>query len=358
MIIEKKEIASKLKVMKSVVPKSSYLIDSGVLVEGKTVNAHNGDMSITASLSTGTDTPFILPPKAIELIENLPNDKIEITPGENRITIAVGKIVNKFQSSSPDGHLKWSDKITGEAVETAAGLEGKELHEALNSILYAAAPANDGRSILTGICMECDEGEMNLVACDGYRLSWRKIKHDSPIKMTVPREAIQKLLHMDLSGTVEIIYGESIATFKLPEYTLQTRLLAGEYINYKKLFPKYNNSIIVNRNALAASVSRAMICAESDSPNIDLDIEESTLSVKTKSSIGEYAEELATDSSISSPIRIRFNARFLVDCLKSYACDNLELSFGSPVQPMIVDDGQLKSMVLPLRLQEGTSKDG
>jgi len=95
-----------------------------------------------------------------------------------------------------------------------------------------------------------------------------------------------------------------------------------------------------------------MICTETAPAVIELAFKENTISVQTTSSIGEYAETLTADSVISSPVHISFNASYLVDCLKSYKCDNLELAFGDALRPMVIDDGRLRSMVLPLRLEK------
>jgi len=346
MIIQKSELAPKLKAMKSMVGKSSLIRETGVLVKNRTMTANSGNMALTAALAAEEESPFVLPTRAIELIENLPDGPIEITPRDHQITIKADKIKNSFQSIDPSIYPEWSEKpeTDGQAVT----LEGKDLHEALNSILYACAPNTETKRTMTGVSMACEGDGLNLVACDGYRLAWHTIPYESPINMIVPKEAIQKLLQMDLSGQVEVICNNT-ATFKLEGYTLMTRLIEGPYLDYKKHFPQYDRSIIVNRRALIASVSRAEICADEEHAKVVLSIEGSTIIVKSQSPVGAYTEELPTENPIAEPIKIAFNSRYLLDCLKSYQCENLEVALGSSLQPMVTDDGHLKSMVLPVR---------
>lgn len=146
-------------------------------------------------------------------------------------------------------------------------------------------------------------------------------------------------------------YDSKTAIFKSKDYTVSTRLLEGSYLNYKKMFPKYDNTTIIDRTAFVEALRRSMICADDRLKGaVKLQLEESKMHITSNSSVSEYAENIKLEAPIDDPIAIGFNAHYIVDCLRSFSCEKVEVSFGQSVQPMVVDDGKLSAIVLPVKL--------
>ncbi|WP_206458681.1 DNA polymerase III subunit beta [Anaerovorax sp. IOR16] len=350
MIIEKAEISGKLQKIKSAIPTRVQIeCLKGVLLKNNTLYANNLEMGMSAKLSVDTDEEFIIPQKAIDMILSLPDGEVSITCDKNNsLTIKTKNIKNKFRSFSAS-EFPPMPYIEG-PTDTSVGIDCEKLCQALNSVIYAVA-INEAKPQMSGVLFEARDGKLNLVGCDGYRLAWAKIDYDVALNIIIPRETIQRLLQFSLKGNVSIFMNAKSSMFRMEEFSIYTRLLNGSYIDYEKMYPTPSNSTIVNRNALVESVNRASICTDDKGkPKIILDIENDTMRISTTSAISDYSEEIRLEGPIDEPIRIGFNGRYLIDCLKSYDYEHIEMGFTGPQSPVVVGDNSLKSLVLPIRL--------
>ena len=100
MKIQKTELAQKLNKIKSVVPKkTTQAVLQGILVKDCYLIANNMEMTVKAKIEGTEGESFIIPERAFDLINNLPDGEIEIAPtAENTITIKADKIKNKYQT--------------------------------------------------------------------------------------------------------------------------------------------------------------------------------------------------------------------------------------------------------------------
>lgn len=150
MKIEKQELASKLNKLKRILP-SRPTIEclKGILLKNNSIFVNNLEMAMMTPLDIDTEEEFILPQKAIEMIESLPAGQIEITCDKNySITIKTDNIKNRFQSFNPDEYPDTSLNIdTGEEKTI---VPGEVLQEAMNSIIYAVS-TNDRKPAITGM---------------------------------------------------------------------------------------------------------------------------------------------------------------------------------------------------------------
>jgi DNA polymerase III, beta subunit len=353
MKIDKSEIAGKLAKLKSIIP-SKPAIESmkGILVKNGTLTANNLEMALRTNVDCDADEQFIIPQRAIEMIESLPDGDVEITAqssanGENdTIVIRTETISNRFQSFPPQDYPDIPELESASNV----GVDSEGLLEAISSIMYSVGTTCN-RPAMNGMLFEGDGENLNLVGCDGYRVAWAQLKYPEQIKMIVPRAAVNTFLGLGISGKVDISYNKRGAIFVTAEYAFYSRLLEGEFVDYRKTFPKHTNNVVIDRRSFLDSIKRSAICAEDKGrPQVIMDLQGESMKITTHSALGEYAEDLHMDTSIDEAVRIAFNARYLMDCIKSYRGVGLDCSFGGSSSPMVVDDGEIKSLVLPVRM--------
>lgn len=350
MRIEKFEITSKLAMLKKVIPsKPSIECLRGVLVHNRTMTANNLTTAMQTTIDCDQEETFIIPIQAIAMIESMPDGEIEIKPeGDTQLSISAGagKIKNRFSTYDPDNFPEWEGVENAQVID----LDGGEMQDAIKTIMYAVAN-NSPNVAATGMLFEADGENLNLVAMDGYRLAWAKIPYQAEFQMIIPKTSVQILLTLGMNDKVSVEFNRKTAEFHMNDYIFSSRLLDGKFVDYHRVFPKLTNSAIVDRRQALESIKRAMICLdEKNKPLLVTEISGSTMTLKAHSAIGEYTEQLNLGSLADEDVRIGFNARYLVDCLNSYDTDVLECYFGSSTTPMVVDDGNIKSMVLPVRL--------
>ena len=97
MKVQKTELAAKLNKIKGVVPKKTTMpILQGILVNEGYLIANNMEMTVKAKLEGTEDECFIIPERAFDLINNLPDGEVDISvTAENTITIKADKLKQK-----------------------------------------------------------------------------------------------------------------------------------------------------------------------------------------------------------------------------------------------------------------------
>lgn len=350
MKINRSEIAGKLAMLRKVIPsKTDIECMRGVLVKDCTMTATNLITTLQTSIDCAPQECFILPLRAIDMIESLPDDMVEIQVEKaDTLLIRSSKIKNRV-TTYPVADFPEVDTLEDSAQ---IGIESGRIQDAINTILYAVA-ATSSRPAATGLLFESDGQNLNLVALDGYRIAWAQIPYSRELRMIVPRSSVQMLLTLGLTGMVNIRYNQRAAVFEVADFVFYSRLLDGEYPKYREAFPGYTDSILIDRKAMMESLRRATICLDEKArPMVVLDISGDELTLSAKSSVGEYTETLRLEAPAEKNVKIGFNGRYLQECFKSYSSPVVECFFGNSNQPMVVDDGEIKSLVLPVRMRE------
>jgi len=353
MIVQKSEIAPKLSKLKTIVPSKISTEGNqciqGILYKNNSLQATNLEISIKAAFEKGDEETFIIPSRAIELIESLPDGEIHIISEDNHsVKIKTKGINNKFQCHNPEEFPNLDEDIP----DTAAGtINIKDLEKGIKSVLYTVNVIS-ARPIFTGVKFAASDGKLNIVGCDGFRMAWFKMDYESNFNFVVPKPSIQKLLSIGISGDIEIIYNDRSAVFKADEYTIYTRLLEGKYIEYEKMFIKKDNEVRIEKDKLTDAIKRCIICCadEKNKCVMKLQIKSSSITVSTNSAISEYTEEIQTESNNNEELTIGLNALYTIEFLKSFESEMLTINLGSGTEPIIAEDKELSGMLLPVRL--------
>lgn len=348
MKIDKAVIAPKLAKIKGFLPGKS--IDNsihGVLFKENWLTATNSEIGIKTRLEAGSEETFIIPERAIELIEQLPSGEISITPDENHsIIIKSNNIVNKFQSYDPAIYSEFDINSDYEVGK----IDSQVLEKGIKASLYAVGN-NTIKPFLNGIYFSSANGKLNLVGCDGYRVAWFKTDNEKEFSFIVPKVSLQKILSVGFSGDIQIYSTRNHAIFKTEEYIILTNLYEGPYLGYEKMFIKRGKDTSIQRAAMLEAIKRCMLCVDDKNKGIiKLNMEGDTVTIYTMSETSEYTEKMKLEKSISEPLLIAFNGLYLMDLLKSFEGEKIDLNFGLATDPMIAAYGDQSAMVLPVKI--------
>lgn len=359
MIINKSELSEKLKNLKSVknVPFEIGGVQ-GVLYKDGDLYANNCAIAIRTVLFDDEcpDETFVIPMDAIAFIEKLPNEDVEITAGKNHeVTVKCGKIKGKFPGLDPKLFPATSD----ENICTSANirLAAKDVEQLVGQIMYAC-PEKASKPIFQGILFDGNGNGINVVACDGYRIAVNKISTTQQINVVIPREAMQKVLSViDTENDLLIKTEKKQVIISTGDYTVYARLIDGEYINYKQAFPKDSvATFYVNKKLLADCLARSIICYGNDKGACGIlrgKKGESVITISNRSKINTFEENITLDSILAADIEIGFNSKYMIEAVKASKAEDIILQFSSALSPLLVCDGQLRQMVLPMRLERG-----
>lgn len=233
------------------------------------------------------------------------------------------------------------------------------LKNLIKQTIFSVA-TEDTRPVLTGEFLEITPHKINVVAIDGYRVSYRTTPiedYDDYNDIIVPAKTlteISSIAPVDEEEYINIYITDRHILFEMTSCTMVSRLIEGQYMEYENLFNTDSNlRINVNREELLHALERAiLIVKDPKKAPVSLEIKDGVINITSKAEIGEVFEQVNIESD-GDPLVISFNANYLVDVLKNIDDDSVMIKFMSPLSPCIIKNAQTddyKYLVLPLKL--------
>ena len=225
-----------------------------------------------------------------------------------------------------------------------------------------AASRDETRPVLTGILVSIEGQTLRMVATDSYRLSVKETPVDGlddTFTANVPARALQELSRIvsdTKAETVSMSTHENQIVFGAGGVTLSSRLIDGQFPNYRQLLPEsYEHEVTLSRTEFVAVVRRVSLMAQRNAP-LRLRFEQGsvTLSAQTPD-VGEAAESLPVNYQ-GEELEIGFNPQFLQDGLESIASDEVRLRLISALRPGLLEEGGSEGpdsflyLIMPVRL--------
>jgi len=223
-----------------------------------------------------------------------------------------------------------------------------------------SASRDETRPVLTGILISATGSELRMVATDSYRLSVKETTLESPVQggleANIPARALQELVRIAQqapSESIAVSVGQNQAIFELGDVVLSTRLIDGQFPNYRQLLPEsVEHELRLSSAELTDVVRRISLLAQKNAP-LRLSFSEGTLTVSAQTpDVGEASESVPVPFH-GEPFEIGFNPEFLRDGLESIESDELMLKLISPLRPGLIespDTGDFVYLIMPIRL--------
>lgn len=220
-----------------------------------------------------------------------------------------------------------------------------------------AASRDEARPVLTGILLEISREGVTLVATDSYRLAVRELVATAPgeARAIVPERALSEVARAAAAlekGEVRVFLEESQASFQVDGLTLTSRLIEGEFPNYRQLLPEaYENRLTVSRQQLADAVRRVGLLARDTSP---VRLEFNALGVKLSSQspdLGQAVEAVEARYE-GEDLTVAFNPQYLLDGLAAASGETVRLEVRDGLKPGVIrgESEDFTYLVMPVRL--------
>lgn len=186
------------------------------------------------------------------------------------------------------------------------------------------AIANDGmRYVLNGIYTCFQDGKLTLVATDGRRLALFENELEFPesqnVCIDIPSRAVAEL-HRLLgdAGDVMVRVTTNQAAFDFGDTLLITKLIDGNYPNYRQVIPsRYNERIVLPAPELNETVRRVSLLSSEKSNIVSFRFVSGVMQVQSSAkNMGEASEEMPIDYN-GRELSIAFNADFVQAPLKA-----------------------------------------
>ena len=296
-----------------------------------------------------------------EIIKKLPDTEIYISLNENNLLeIECEGSLYKLTTMNPD-EFPELPKIE---VENSIELEQNMLKNMIRKTIFAVS-AEENRPIFTGCLFEVENNKLNVVAVDGFRLALRSIYLPTKVndfKAVIPGRTLNEInkILLDSFDRIRIGIAKNQALFEMENCKVVTRILDGEFLNYKSVIPNsWETRIKVNKNSLQNSFERISLISSSSIEKekkypvkVSVDIGKITISCTNQT--GDAKEEIYI-STEGKNIEVGFNPKYFLDSLKVIEDEEVFVEFGTNISPCLiksVENNEYVYMILPIRLKE------
>lgn len=230
----------------------------------------------------------------------------------------------------------------------------------INQTLFATS-TQESRPALTGLNFKIEGDTLECVATDSYRLAKKIIKLDNnvveKINIIIPTKNLYELVKLfnDEEGDLELHIFNNKVIFKFNSIIMMSRLVNGTYPDTSKLIPtSFSITMEVKLDDLYNAIDRAsLLTNESDKNTIKLETSENCIKLSSNiPEIGNVEETVGLNNNIDEEFRIAFSSRYMMDALRSFEGDEVELLFNGEVKPIIVKEkgnDDLIQLILPIR---------
>lgn len=318
--------------------------------------------SFAAQVETGGK--LTLPARLLsDIVSRLPDGDLTLEDdngdAQATLTSASGKYQVRGLSANDYPELPSIDSNEDSALPVEALVEG------LHGSLFAAS-RDEAKQVLTGVHLTVNPDGIEFAATDGHRLAVvqttpeaGKADADGEFKVTVPGKALQELermLQVNPAGdAIAVRFDQGQLTFEWENQRLTSRLLEGQYPNYRQLIPsQFSRQMTCDRKLFTSSLERIAVLADQKNNivkfNISNTAQEIVLSVDAPD-VGSGREALPAQVS-GDDLEIAFNVKYLLEGLKAFTTTDIQMQFNTATSPSILTPlGGMKMTYLVMPVQ-------
>lgn len=217
----------------------------------------------------------------------------------------------------------------------------KELKDALKKTSYAIS-TDETRYVLNGILFSFKENKLTMVATDGRRLALVDIELEFPrsqeVEIIVPTKCVTELGRLlGDEGELRMTVSENQVAFEINDTLLVSKLIEGNYPNYRQVIPgEAKERIALERELFHNAVHRVSLLASEKSNSVKLVFTKNNIEIAANTpDIGEARESLAVNYK-GKDFSIAFNPEFLMAPMRNLTNDEVYLDLIDEMSPGVI----------------------
>lgn len=291
-----------------------------------------------------------------ETLRKLPEDIVSIDSDSRHIaSITCGEFASTLIGISAEEYPELPSVTGGYNIS----IDENVLKDMIKKTIFSAA-IKDSKIVHTGIKFEIEENHLRLIAVDGVRLAIRneRIEYSGEnLSFVVPAKTLSevvKLMNFN-EDPVEISVGKRHIIFDVYGYSVISRLLDGEFLNYKAAIPSTTKTVInVDTKSLIDSIDRtSLIITDKIKSPVKCIFGDNTIKISSITSLGTANDKLPAKIE-GEECTIGFNNKYMLDALKVCDSDEVRIMLNGAVAPILivpVQGDEFIFLILPVRLK-------
>ena len=322
---------------------TGYDLEMGIITEIPCSSSEDGRIVINAHMLS-------------ETLRKLPADKVTVDADARQIaTIESGEFKTTIIGMNAEDYPELPSVTRGYDVE----ISQKILKDMIRKTIFSAA-VKDSKVVHTGVKFEIEQGHIRLVAVDGVRLAIRNENIDysgEELTFVVPAKTLSEVMKLlgDEDEKIKLSVGTRHITFSIGAYYIISRLLDGEFLNYKSAIPSAAKTIAkVETAKFLDSIDRtSLIITDRIKSPIKCVFANDCIVMSSNASIGASNDKISAEIT-GEDITVGFNNKYMIDALRVCDTDEIKIMLNSPVAPILVvpvEGDEFIFLILPVRLK-------
>ena len=361
---EKSLLASAIEgVSRAITNRSAIPVLEGIYLKAEgfnlTLTGYDMEMGITTTIECNVLVPgeTVLEAKLLlSMVSRMPagDVRIELTD-EGQAIISGG--VAEFEIPAMNASDYPSLPVTG--ADNTMTIPTSMMRELIEKTIYAVSQ-DDKKPAHTGELFVIEPGSLTIVALDGYRLAiiQRDVECTRDIRIIIPAKTLQELLKI-MGGPddpVKIDANRRYVVFTTNGYTIMSRLIEGDFLNYESVIPKEKKTrVTVDCKTFINTIERAsLIITERLKNPLRITFAPDKITVRCQTPLGKVVDEFPPVAMTGDPVEIGFNNRYMLDAMRYSKCERMVLEINGPLSPVKIlpEDGKdFIYLVLPVRFK-------
>jgi len=297
--------------------------------------------------------------KLYEIVKELPEGKVKIEKMENDwLEISCGESLFHLPTASADEFPSMPEQPAN-----FIALDGDLFKNMLHKTLFAVSN-DESRMNLCGVyivAVENSAGDsvLKMVATDGHRLSIaeQKVENGPQIftgGVIVPKKALIEICNIiESADSFEAAIEKDRFFVKSDSVYFSSVLIDEDFPNYEQVVPAQAKSFVTLAKAdFIACLRRVSLLCDFNSKSVTLDIEANRVNLSASNyQLGDASENMGA-SYDGPPIKVSFNALYLIEALKSIDGETARLEINEALAPCLIknegDDSHI-CIIMPMR---------
>ncbi len=290
--------------------------------------------------------------RLLAIVRELPGTELTLkVDSKNTATIQSGNSVFKILGLPAEDFPTFPKPEGGRVFK----LKQATLRDMFKKTSYAIS-MDESRYVLNGVLLSLHDGKMMMVATDGRRLALVEEELEFPksseCDAILPTKAVQELLRsLEGDGTVTLTLTDSQASFDLGSVYLVSKLIEGNYPNYRQVIPaETKERVALERETLHNAVRRVALLSSDKSSSVKLHFTRGQLDITANTpEVGEAKESLPTAYK-GKDLTIAFNPEFLMDPLRALDVDEVSFDLIDETSPGVLRTAKpFLYVIMPMR---------
>ena len=280
--------------------------------------------------------------KLIDIIRILKNEEIIFEKIENSLNIKQDNSKFKLPTFNPQNYPSFplnqnKPKINLDSINLIKGF--KKVSSAIDN--------NNPKYELNGALLDIKENETKIVGTDTRRLAVDTLNNQSEqtFSLIIPKKAIIEIQKLFIDH-INIYYDDTNLIIQNENYYFFTRLINGNYPDYRRIIPSQSNiEITLPKKEMLEAIK--MITTISQEIKINFFSDKLVFNSLTADNI-EAKTELLLPTGINEEFELNVNSKYLLDFITQIDDATFKIALNEPTLPFVLKDKEFITVIMPI----------